>query len=102
MCTKWLPINHDSHFCSPECERQYNSEREYWNRYKEKNRQERIQHRKDKRIENNRCLNCGDPILQKDKGRFRRYCDNDCKQEAYRKRQKLQEAEKEKDNNMDI
>ncbi len=100
MCTKWLPINHESYFCSSECEKQYNEESKFWASYKEKNRQEGIQHRKNNRSEHNKCLNCGDPISQTAKGRFRRYCGHDCKQEAYRKRRKRQEDEKENDNNI--
>ena len=99
ICTKWLPIEHDSNFCSPECERTYIQEKKFWGSYKEENRQAAIKYRKDERNENNKCLNCGDPIMQKDNGRFRSYCGNDCKQEAYRKRRKLQKAEKENDNN---
>ena len=102
MCTKWLPIDNVSGFCSADCEISFKKEAESWERYKERYRQEGIQRRMNNRNEHNKCLNCGDPILQKDKGRFRRYCDNDCKQEAYRKRQKLQEVEKEKDNNKAI
>ncbi|MBN1183850.1 MAG: hypothetical protein JXB49_16275 [Bacteroidales bacterium] len=87
-CSKWLPLDHDSGFCSTECEKSYNKEGEYWERYKEKNLQKRIQNRKEKRNEHNICLNCGNPILQNDKGRYRKYCGDDCKQEAYRKRKK--------------
>jgi len=88
MCSKWLPINHDSHFCSSECERQYIIESKYWETYKEKNRLANIQCIKEERNKHNLCLNCGSTIIQNDKGRFRRYCGNHCKQEAYRNRKK--------------
>lgn len=85
-CTKWLPIDHASVYCSDKCEKEHIKESAYWESYKEKNRQGEIQYRKKERMEHNECLNCGKPILQKDHGRFRRYCGSKCKQEAFRLR----------------
>ena len=87
-CTKWLPPVHSSRYCSDRCEKEHYVESAYWERRNERYRLEGIQYRIDNRNEHNKCLNCGDPIFQKINGRFRRYCDNICKQEAYRKRKK--------------
>lgn len=98
MCTKWLPIDHVSGFCSADCEISFKKEADSWERYKERYRQEGIQRRMNNRNEHNKCLNCGDPILQKNNGRFRRYCDDICKQEAYRERKKMKSGDHEKQN----
>jgi hypothetical protein len=87
-CQKWLPLVHDSRYCSNKCEKEHNEELAWWDRYNEEIRQLRIQSKKEYRNKQNKCLNCEESIIQKDKGRFRRYCDDTCKQEAYRKRKK--------------